>query len=100
LLGSSETHDDKKHFNFIVNVLTKIYLVFGQQPFIERSSIDAMYLYVNKIWLNQLNNNEGEHQMKILLDGWRSTITQWLKLDYTNRQVYRKETTENESDDD
>ncbi|CAF1238823.1 unnamed protein product [Rotaria sp. Silwood1] len=93
-------NNSKDHFNVIVDVLAKIHFLFGQQPFFEQSSKDAMFLFVNKMWFNQLNNDEGEYEMEFLFNGWKSIITQWLNLDYRDCKVYFEETENNTVDDD
>ncbi len=84
----SDSDDEKKDLNLIVNVLTKIYFIFGQQPFIDRSLRDPLFLYVNQMWFQKINNEQNQHDISYLLDGWTSVITQWLKLSYPNRRQY------------
>ncbi len=93
-------NNSKDDFSVIVDVLAKIHFLFGQQPFIEQSSKDAMFLFVKKMWFNQLKNDEGEYEMEFLLNGWKSIITQWLNLDYRNGKIYFEETENNTIDDD
>jgi hypothetical protein len=89
LMGTdSDSDDEKKDLNLIVNVLTKIYFIFGQQPFIDRSLRDPLFLYVNQMWFQKINNEQNQHDISYLLDGWTSVITQWLKLSYPNRRQY------------
>ncbi len=92
LMGTdSDSDDEKKDLNLIVNVLTKIYFIFGQQPFIDRSLRDPLFLFVNQIWFPQINNEQNQHDIPFLLDGWTSIITQWLKLSYPNRRQYTEQ---------
>jgi hypothetical protein len=89
LMGTdSDSDDEKKDLNLIVNVLTKIYFIFGQQPFIDRSLRDPLFLYANQMWFQKINNEQNQHDISYLLDGWTSVITQWLKLSYPNRRQY------------
>jgi len=89
LMGTdSDSNDEKKDLNLIVNVLTKIYFIFGQQPFIDRSLRDPLFLYVNQMWFQKINNEQNQHDISYLLDGWTSIITQWLKLGHPNRRQY------------
>ena len=88
-LGFNPTDDDEKeNFNIIINVLTKIYMVFGKQPFIDRSLHDPLFLYVNQIGFNNLIMINIDMIFHFYLNGWTSIITQWLKLDYTDRREY------------
>jgi hypothetical protein len=87
-LGSD---DKKKDFNLIVNVLTKIYFIFGQQPFIDRSLHHPLFLYTNQIWFQQINNEQNQHNISFVLNGWTSIIIQWLKLGHPNRRQYTKQ---------
>ncbi|CAF1251386.1 unnamed protein product [Rotaria sordida] len=41
--------DGKANFNIIINVLTKIFMVFGKQPFIDQLSLDPLFSYINQI---------------------------------------------------
>ncbi len=100
-LGFNPTDDDEKeNFNIIINVLTKIYMVFGKQPFIDRSIHDPLFLYVSQNWLQQFNNDQHRYDIPFLLNGWNLMITQWLKLDYTDRREYSKQIKEEHLDDD
>jgi hypothetical protein len=87
----TDSNNKKKDFDLIVNFLTKIYFIFGQQPFIDRSLRDPLFLYVNQIWFPQINNEQNQHDIPFLLDGWTSIITQWLKLSYPNRRQYTEQ---------
>ncbi|CAF4888254.1 unnamed protein product [Rotaria sp. Silwood1] len=84
----NEADDKKKDFNLIVNVLTKIYFIFGKQPFIDRSRYDPLFLYVNDMWFEQINNEQDQRNVTFLINGWRSILTQWLKLSNANRRQY------------
>jgi hypothetical protein len=88
--STDENNNDEKkqNFNLIVNVLTKIYFIFGQQPFIHRSLRDPLFLYVNKKWFEQIENDKYQDDIPFLLNGWTSIITQWLKFDYPKRREY------------
>jgi len=91
LMGYVSIDDDeekKKNFDVIINVLTKIHFIFGQKPFIDRSNNDPFLLYVNQNWFQQLNNDQHQHDINSLINGWTSIISQWLKLSYQNRQYY------------
>jgi len=87
-LGSD---DKKKHFNLIVNVLTKIYFIFGQQPFIDRSLHHPLFLYANQMWFQQINKEQNQHDISFVLNGWTSIIIQWLKLGHPNRRQYTEQ---------
>jgi len=105
MMGLDSTGDDnddekKKDFNLIVNVLTKIYFIFGQQPFIDRSLHNPLFLYVNQIWLQQVNNEQHQRDIPFLLNGWASILTQWLKLDYKNRRQYIEQINDDQLDND
>jgi len=105
IMGLNPDNDDnddekKKDFNIIVNVLTKIYFIFGQQPFIDRSLHNPLFLYVNQIWLQQVNNEQHQHDIPFLLNGWASILTQWLKLDYKNRRQYIEQINDDQLDND
>jgi len=105
MMGLNSTDDDKdddkkKDFNLIVNVLTKIYFIFGQQPFIDRSLHNPLFLYVNQMWLQQINNEQHQHDIPFLLNGWASILTQWLKLDYKNRRQYIEQINDDQLDND
>ncbi len=80
--------DEKRNFDLIINVLTKIYFVFGQQPFIHRSFKDPLFLFVKQIWFQQIHNEQNQHDISFLIDGWSSILTKWFQLDHTNRQQY------------
>ncbi|CAF0877940.1 unnamed protein product [Adineta steineri] len=86
--SSNGNYDQKKDFDLIINVLTKIYFIFGQQPFIDRSLYDPLFLYINQIWFKQINNDQNKPDIPYLLTSWTSILTQWLKLTYRNRQQY------------
>ncbi len=93
MMGLNSTDDNnnnekKKDFNLIINVLTKIYFIFGQQPFIHRSLRDPLFLYVNEKWFEQIENDKCQNDIPFLLNGWTSIITQWLKFDYPKRREY------------
>ncbi len=101
IMGQNSTDDDeKKNFNLIVNVLTKIYFIFGQQPFIDRSQRDPLFLYVNQIWFPQINNEQDQHNISFLINGWTSIITQWLKLDFQIRRQYIQQINKDQIEDD
>lgn len=89
MLGLSQDDDDKKEiFNLIVNVLTKNSVVFGKQPFIQRSLIDPLFLFINQIWFQQYNETQHRYDIPFLLNGWSNILTQWLKLSYSDCQQY------------
>ena len=90
--------DEKDNFNIIINVLTKILMVFGKQPFLERSKIDPLFLFIYQKWLQQLDYDQHQNNIPILLNGWSSILTQWLKLDYQNQEIYFKQIPENQLD--
>ncbi len=99
-MGLDPTDDDEKEsFNIIINVLTKLYMVFGRQPFIDRSLNDPLFLYIHQMWFQQFDNNQHRYDIPFLLNGWTSIITQWLKLDYTDRQQYIKQINDEQLDD-
>ena len=88
-LGRTDNQDDeKRNFHLIVNVLTKISFVFGQEPFLRRSLYDPFFLFVKQIWFEQIHNEQNQQDISFLLDGWSSIITKWSKLDYQNRRQY------------
>ncbi len=84
----TDSNNNKKDFDLIVNVLTKIYFIFGQQPFIDRCLHDPLLLFVNQMLFPQINNQENQHDIPFLLNGWSSFVTQWLKLGYRNRRQH------------
>ncbi|CAF3664974.1 unnamed protein product [Rotaria sordida] len=86
--ADDKVDDKRKNFDLIVNVLTKIYFIFGKQPFIDRSRYDPLFLYVNQMWFEQINNEQDQHNIPFLINGWNSILTQWLKLAYENRRQY------------
>ena len=86
LMADLDNDEEKNDFNLILNVLTKIYFIFGKQPFLDRSLYEPFYLYVNQIWFLQMNTEQ--HDISFLLNGWNRILTKWLKLDYKNRQEY------------
>ncbi|CAF3465594.1 unnamed protein product [Rotaria sp. Silwood1] len=89
ILGLDSVDDNEKEdFNIIINVLTKILMVFGKKPFIDRSSYDPLFLYVNQMWFEKFNYDQYRYNIPYLLNNWTSIITQWLKLDHSNRQQY------------
>jgi hypothetical protein len=101
IFGLNPDHDDgKENFNIIINVLTKIYMVFGKQPFIQRSLNDPLFLFVNQIWFQQFNHDQQRYNIPFLLNGWSSIITQWLKLHFKNRQLYIQQIPEDQLDHD
>jgi len=97
ILGVDLGDDD---LNIIINVLTKINLVFGKQPFIDRSLHDPLFLYVNQMWFEQNKNDQHRYDIPFLLNGWTSIITQWLKLDYQTRRQYIQQINDNQLNDD
>jgi hypothetical protein len=100
IMGLNPADDDgKENFDIIINVLTKIYMIFGKQPFIDRSINDALFLYVTQIWFQQFNNDQHRYDIPFLLNGWNSIITQWLKLDYPNRRKYMQQIKDDDDDD-
>jgi hypothetical protein len=100
IMGLNPADDDgKENFDIIINVLTKIYMIFGKQPFIDRSTNDALFLYVTQIWFQQFNNDQHRYDIPFLLNGWNSIITQWLKLDYPNRRKYMQQIKDDDDDD-
>lgn len=66
-------------------------MVFGKQPFIDRSLCDPLFLFVNEKWFQQFDFIQYRYNIPFLLDGWSSIITQWLKLDFRNCQNYIKQ---------
>jgi len=99
--GFSMNGDDKKeNFSIIVNVLTKIFMVFGREPFIERSFHDPLLLFIKQIWFTQFNNDQHRYDIPFLLNGWSTILTKWLKLDYKNRREYIQQINEDQLDDD
>ncbi|CAF2009983.1 unnamed protein product [Rotaria magnacalcarata] len=87
-LNPDNDDDGKENFNIIINVLTKLFMVFGKKPFIVQSSTDPMFLYINQMWFQQLNIDQHRYDIPFLLNGFTSIITQWLKLDYSIRRQY------------
>ncbi|CAF1440074.1 unnamed protein product [Rotaria sordida] len=80
----------KENFNIIINVLTKIYMAFGNKQFIERSLHDPLYLFINEMWLKTFNYEQYRYNISYLLSGFKSIITTWLKFDYSTRQLFVK----------
>ncbi len=80
--------DRKENFNLIINVLTKIFMAFGKKPFIDRSLIDPLFLFINQKWFQQFNNDQHQDDIPFLFRGWSSIITQWLKMDFHDCQPY------------
>jgi hypothetical protein len=79
---NDENDDEKRNFDLIVNVLTKIYFVFGQKPFIDRSLNDPLFLFVYQNWFEKIIDNQND--IPFLLDGWSKILTQW----FSNRRKY------------
>jgi hypothetical protein len=80
--------DDKEDFNIIINILTKILMVFGKQPFLDRSLNDPLFLFINQKWFEVFNYDQHRYNIPFLLNGWDSILTQWLKLNYQDQQHY------------
>jgi hypothetical protein len=101
MFGLNPNDDDgKENFNLIINVLTKISMVFGKQPFIQRSLIDPLFLFVNQLWFQQFDNDQHRYDIPFLLNGWSNIITQWLKLDYQQQKKYIQQIPEHQRDHD
>lgn len=82
-------HNERKDdFHLIVNVLTKIYLAFGRKPFLDRSSVDALYLFIQQNWFQQFDHDQNQSNIRFLLKGWTSMLKKWLKFDYSDRRQY------------
>ncbi|CAF2826730.1 unnamed protein product [Rotaria sp. Silwood2] len=81
----------KENFNIIINVLTKIYMAFGDKQFIERSLYDPLYLFINEMWFKTFNYEQYRYNISYLLSGFTSIITEWLKFDYSTRQLFVKQ---------
>lgn len=89
VLGFDQDHDDKKeNFNIIINVLVKIFMVFGKQPFLDQSLHDPLFSYINQMWFQQINIDQHRYDIPFLLNNFTLIITQWLKLDYSIRKKY------------
>jgi hypothetical protein len=100
ILGLNPDDDDgKENFNIMINVLTKIYMVFGKQPFIDRSLKDPLFLFVDQMWFQQFNNDQHRYDIPFLLNGWSAIITQWLKLDDQHRRQYTQQIHQEQSED-
>jgi len=80
--------DDKEDFNIIINILTKILMVFGKKPFLDRSLNDPLFLFINQKWFELFNYDQNRYNIPFLLNGWDSILTQWLKLNYQDQQHY------------
>jgi len=52
------------------------------------------------MWFQQLNNDQHQQDIQFLLNGWTSILTQWLKLDYSDRRQYIQQINPNLLDDD
>lgn len=91
ILGLNHIDDEKENFNIIINVLTKILMIFGKKPFTDRSLIDPLFLFINQMWFQQMNFDQYRYNIPYLLDGWSSILTKWLKLDYSTRQQYQQQ---------
>jgi len=74
-------------------------MVFGKQPFIDRSLHDPLFLYVNQMCFQQINSEQHRYDIPFLLNGWTSILTQWLKLDDENRQHYIEQIPDQQRDD-
>lgn len=83
-----DEHDDKRDFHLIVNVLTKIYFVFGQQPFIEHSLCDPLFLFVKQTWFPLIVDQETQRDITLLINGWSQYLTEWFDLDRETRKGY------------
>ncbi|CAF3661921.1 unnamed protein product [Rotaria sp. Silwood1] len=81
----------KENFNIIINVLTKIYMAFGDKQFIELSLYDPFYLFINEMWFKTFNYEQYRYNIPYLLSGFTSIITTWLKFDYSARQLFVKQ---------
>lgn len=93
LLASIHSADDRhegkqQDLNLLTNVLTKIHFVFGSQPFIERSRRDPFFLYANQLWFPRIVNEEKQRDIAFLVNGWKSMLIEWLKLDNHKRRSY------------
>lgn len=98
LNGNNDRHED---LHLMVKVLSKIYLAFGKQVFINRSMDDPFYLFVVQTSLKQLEKEEDEKKkIAFLRQQWTSIITNWLKLDYTTRRSYSEPMDNDDFDDD
>jgi hypothetical protein len=100
LTSDNDDNDQKKKLNLIVNVLTKIYFIFGQEPFIDRSLHNPFFLYVKQMWFQQIKNEENQRDIQFLLNGWTSILTQWVKFDYQNRRKYIEQINPDQLDND
>jgi hypothetical protein len=87
-LHLDDDDDDKEDFNIILNVLTKILMIFGKKPFVDRSLNDPMFLFINKKWFQLFNYDQHRYNIPFLLNGWSSILTQWLKLNYQDQKYY------------
>ncbi|CAF3932003.1 unnamed protein product, partial [Rotaria magnacalcarata] len=101
ILGLNQIDDDgKENFNIIINVFTKVFMIFGKQPFIDRSLCDPLFIYVDQIWFQQFNYDQYQYKIPFLLDGWSSIITKWLKLDYSIHRRHTQQIKDDLFDDD
>ena len=87
LLGMDH-RERKDDFHLIVNVLTKIYLAFGRKPFLDRSSVDVLYLFIEQNWFRHFDDDQNQFNVRFLLKGWTSMLKKWLKFDYSDRRPY------------
>jgi hypothetical protein len=87
-LHLDDDDDDKEDFNIILNVLTKILMIFGKKPFVDRSLNDPMFLFINEKWFQLFNYDQHRYNIPFLLNGWSSILTQWLKLNYQDQKYY------------
>ena len=85
---NSENYDPKETFHLIVNVLTKIYLVFGRQPFLDQAKLDPLFLFIQQKWFPSFDHQQHRLNLTFLLNGWTSILTQWIKLPYKDQQEY------------
>ena len=83
-----EQDEQKKNFNLIVDVLTKIYFIFGIKPFLNRSIHDPFFLFVKQNWFDLKDQQINQQNISSLLNHWSSIINQWIHLDFSTRQTF------------
>lgn len=72
---------EEKNLDLIIDVLTKISFIFGEKPFVDRSTTDSFYLFVKQNWFDQQTKPINEHDISFLLQNWSSILHKWIHLD-------------------
>lgn len=93
-----DRHED---LHIMVKILSKIYLAWGKQPFLDRSMDDPFYSFVVQTSLHRLEKESDEKKkIAFLRQTWTSIITNWLKLDFTTKRSYCEPLDNDQFDDD